>query len=728
MSNLEITKEGGVSQKREKSRGILLLEGLGCASCAGKIEREAGRIGGVSSASVDFAAKRLLLETDGSRNMDSVLQEAEEKIRAIEPHVKVLRTGAAETAEDSAAFQGKAVRNGVSVALFALAMLLNPPPWAALTLFFVSYVLSGGEVVLQALKNMMRGDFFDENFLMTVATVGAFAIGEYAEGAAVMIFFQTGELLQALAVNRSRRSIASLVGVRPDFANLKSGGKTETVAPSAVKIGELIAVRPGEKIPLDGTVTEGESLTDTSALTGESVPRNVRPGDEVMAGFINLSGLLTVRVTKVFGESAVAKILDLVQNATANKAPTEKFITRFSKKYTPAVLALALLIALIPPLALPGAQFSDWFYRALVFLVISCPCALVVSIPLGFFGGIGKASRNGILIKGSNFLEALNSVGVVVFDKTGTLTRGVFSVTAIEPEPGFGGEELLKYAAYAELHSGHPIARSVLAAYGSRVSQETVDNYREISGFGVAADISGRRVLAGNGRLMERENIVFTPSSQSGTVVYVAVDGIFAGSLVISDQLRPDAAETVSRLRALGVRSLAMLTGDNEAAAAAAAQSLGLDRYFAELLPHDKVLRVEELEKEKKTGEKLVFMGDGINDAPVLARADIGVAMGGLGSDAAIEAADVVIMTDEPSRLADAIEIAGKTRRLLWRNIVMVFAVKIAVLVLGALGVATMWEAVFADVGVSLLAVAHVLVFMRSGNPAPASAAPVVSE
>lgn len=589
--------------------------------------------------------------------------------------------------------------------LAAAAMLLPLGGLPELLLFLAAYLIVGGEVVLSAARNIIRGRVFDENFLMALATIGAFAIGEYPEGVAVMLFYQVGELFQGMAVNRSRRSITALMDIRPEFAYLKDGSGLRRVPPEEVEIGDIIVVKPGEKVPLDGTILEGSAMMDTSALTGESVPRSAEPGSQVLSGFINRNGVITVEVTQTFGESAVSKILELVQNAAGNKAKTENFITKFARAYTPLVVITALLLAVVPPLVISGATFSDWIYRALVFLVISCPCALVVSIPLGFFGGIGAASRSGILVKGSNYLEALNDAKIVVFDKTGTLTKGQFTVTGIYPAQGFTNEELLRTAAYAESHSSHPIAESVRAAYGQAIDMDVAENYDEISGHGISVTVEGKAVLAGNARLMEREGITASVPVQNGTVVHLAVDQRYAGHLVIADEVKEDSLQAVKALKALGIRKTVMLTGDTKAVAEAVGTTLGIDEIHAGLLPQHKVEAIERLEQEKGKRENIIFVGDGINDTPVLARADVGIAMGGLGSDAAIEAADIVIMTDEPSKIAAAIGIAKRTRRIVWQNIIFALAVKGLFLLLGAFGIATMWEAVFSDVGVTVLAV-----------------------
>lgn len=603
-------------------------------------------------------------------------------------------------------------------ALLAAAIWSPLDGWAQLALYIVAYLIAGGDIVLQACKNIIRGQVFDEYFLMSVATIGAFAIGEYPEGVAVMLFYQLGELFQGMAINRSRKSIQSLMDIRPDYANILvgSGDETKRVSPEDVRIGDRIVVRAGEKVPLDGIVKAGHSMVDTSALTGESVPRELEPGSDVLSGFVNKNGMLTIEVTKTFGESTVSRILDLVQNASSRKAKTEHFISKFARYYTPVVVILAALIAFVPPLVLSDAAFAEWIYRALVFLVISCPCALVVSIPLGFFGGIGAASRNGILVKGSNYLEALNDVKVVVFDKTGTLTKGVFNVTAIRPEGGRTEGELMELAAIAEAQSNHPIAESIRSAWAKDIRTQGVEGYDEVAGHGIRVRVDGREVLAGNAKMMEQAGITYTKPETIGTVVHVAEAGAYAGHLIIADEVKDDAAAAIQALKTLGIRKTVMLTGDAKAVGDAVGKQLGVDEVYAELLPQHKVERLEELEAGKSPKEKMVFVGDGINDTPVLARADVGVAMGGLGSDAAIEAADVVIMTDEPSRLASAIRIAKRTRMIVWQNIGFALGVKVIFLLLGVFGIATMWEAVFSDVGVTVLAVLNAMRVLRVKN------------
>ena len=608
------------------------------------------------------------------------------------------------------------IKLAVGGVLFFTALLADLPYWANIGIYLASYIIIGGDVLLKSIKNISRGEIFDENFLMAIATIGAFAIKEYPEAVAVMLFYQVGELLQDIAVSRSRNSIAELMDIRPDYANLVIGNKTKKVSPKEVKTEDIILIRPGEKVPLDGEVVEGKSVVDTTALTGESVPREVKEGDEILSGFINKNGVLKVKVTKEFEESTVSKILNLVENAAGKKAAAEKFITKFAKYYTPAVVGIAAALAIAPPLLIHEATFSQWLYRSLVFLVISCPCALVISIPLGFFGGIGSASRNGVLVKGGNYLEALNSLHTVVFDKTGTLTKGIFEVAGVYPQNGFSKDELLKYAAMSEEYSTHPIADSIKKAYGKKVDRSNIDSYEEISGMGIKAKIKGIDIYAGNAKLMNLLNVKYKEEDYIGTTVHIAVGGKYAGVLVISDELKEDAKETVEDLRKMGVKKISMLTGDSENVAKKVGSILNLDKVYAELLPHGKVEKLELLEKEKPPKGKLLFVGDGINDAPVLARADIGAAMGGLGSDAAIEAADIVLMTDEPSKLITAIKIAQKTRRIVWQNIIFAFGIKFAVLLLGAGGIASMWEAVFADVGVALLAVVNAMRIIRPQN------------
>jgi len=607
-------------------------------------------------------------------------------------------------------------------AIFAAGILIDKltlielSDYLILFVYVLSYLILGGNIVFRAIKGIFKGKIFDENFLMSIATIGAFVIGEYPEAVGVMLFYQVGELFQEMAVRKSKKSITNLMNIRPDYANLKKGDDYIKAAPDTVEIGDIIIVKPGEKIPLDGIVINGSSKLDTSALTGESVPRSAKVTDNVLSGCVNLSGVLTIEVTKVFGESTVSKIIDLVENASGKKAKTENFITVFARYYTPVVVILAVLIAVLPILFF-GGEWREWLHRALVFLVISCPCALVLSIPMGFFAGIGKSAKNGILIKGGNFLEAFNNLDTVVFDKTGTLTKGVFKVTNIETAEGFSKDTVIELAANAEVFSNHPIALSILNEYSNqkpdnKIDKNNLSDYTEVSGHGVSISFKGKTILAGNDKLMIKNNINFQVTQNTGTKVYIATDGKFAGCITISDEIKVDSKNAISMLKLKGVRKTVMLTGDTQRIAAVVADELCIDEVYADLLPHEKVEKVEllNIQKNKLTSKKtLAFIGDGINDAPVLAMADIGIAMGGLGSDAAIEAADVVLMTDEPSKLTIAIDIARFTKKIVWQNIIFALGIKGVFLVLGAFGIASMWEAVFADVGVSLLAVLNAM-------------------
>ena len=610
----------------------------------------------------------------------------------------------------------RTIRLAVGAVVYAIGMALTVfaklPTLAELAFLIVAYVILGWDVVWQAVKNITRGQVFDEHFLMSVSTIGAFAIGEYPEAVAVMLFYQVGEFFQSLAVKRSRKSISDLMDICPDSATVKRNGVLQVVSPESVEVGEIIVVKPGEKIPLDGIVVDGESMLDTKALTGESVPRSIRKGDEALSGCINQSGLLTLKVTKSFGESTVSKITDLVENASARKAPTENFITTFARYYTPVVVGMAAVLAIIPPLVL-GGGWSEWLRRGFVFLIVSCPCALVISIPLTFFGGIGAASKRGVLVKGSNYLEALNKVSVVVFDKTGTLTKGVFEVANIIPAAGYQKEQVLEYAAQAESYSNHPIAKSILATYGKPIDQKQFSGFEEISGHGISVMVQGKKVLAGNSKLMESEKIAYAACDAAGTKFYVAADGSYVGCILIADEVKPDSKCAIAELKKIGVEKTVMLTGDDERIGKSVADEIGLDAYYAQLLPDQKVEKLEMLDKQKRQGSKLAFVGDGINDAPVLARADVGIAMGGLGSDAAIEAADVVLMTDEPSKLVEAIDVAKATKRIVMQNIVIALGIKSVFLVLGALGMAGMWEAVFGDVGVTIIAVLNAMRILK---------------
>lgn len=596
-----------------------------------------------------------------------------------------------------------------SIILFAFSMIVKfENVWINNIIFLISYLLVGIKILKKAIKNILRGKVFDENFLMSLATVGAFAVGEFPEAAMVMILYQIGELFQDYAVNKSRKSIASLMDIRPDYANVYREDKIEKVNPSEVAIGEIIVVKPGEKIPLDGTVVEGTSMLDTSALTGESVPRKIEVGDDALSGTINETGLIKVKVTKPFGESTVNKILDLVENASSKKSKSEKFITKFAKYYTPTVVIIAVIIALIPPLIIQDATFKEWIYKALSFLVVSCPCALVISIPLGFFGGIGGASKLGILIKGSNALEALADVETVVFDKTGTLTKGVFEVQDVKNFE-IEKEELVRLVAHAEKFSTHPVAESVKRFYNNEINENIIGNIEEIGGYGIIANIENKEVLVGNDKLMAKKNIAYEKCGEAGTILYVAIDNKFVGYILISDKIKDDSEKALKELKKMNIKKTVMLTGDRKEAANSVGEKLKLDEVFSELLPDGKVEKVEELMKVKSSKGKLAFVGDGINDAPVLVVSDVGIAMGGLGSDAAIEAADIVIMTDEPSKISKAIKISKKTMRIVKENIVFALAVKFIVLLLTVIGVSTMWEAVFADVGVSVIAILNSL-------------------
>ena len=610
----------------------------------------------------------------------------------------------------------KKTRNKIIIAaiLFVIALTINfPNEWINKIIFIVSYLIVGAEIVKEAIENILKGDVFDENFLMTIATIGAFGIGEFPEAVAVMLFYQVGELFQSYAVDKSRKSIASLMDIRPDYANLLKDNEVEKVSPDEVKIGNIILVKPGEKVPLDGIVLEGESMLDTSSLTGESVPKKVFVGDEILSGCINQTGVLKIQVTKEFSESTVSKILELVENASSKKSKAENFITKFAKYYTPIVVIIAVLLAIVPPLLVQNQEFSDWLYRALSFLVVSCPCALVISIPLSFFGGLGGASKMGVLIKGSNYLEALANTEIVVFDKTGTLTKGVFEVQKVEAE-NMPYEELLRIAAYAESYSNHSIATSIKKAYSKKIEQSKVLETKEIAGQGIEAKVEEKEVLVGNEKLMQQRNISYTKCEEAGTIVYIAINNQYAGYILISDQIKKDSQIAIEELKKHGLKQVVMLTGDRKNVGEQVAKQLKLDKAYTELLPHQKVEKLEELLKQKSSKGKLIFVGDGINDAPVLAISDIGVAMGALGSDAAIEAADIVIMTDEPSKISDAIKLSKKTMRIVKQNIIFAITIKVAVLILSALGLSTMWEAVFADVGVSIIAIVNALRVLKT--------------
>ena len=681
----------------------LTLEGLNCANCARKIEEKVGRMEGVKESNLNFTTTTLNVKLEKKVKEEHVINEIKKIVESLEPHVKVEKKVYGKATIKKAKFTVKSTLI-IGAVLYLFAVIGDFQGTLGLILFGASYLLIGGEVVLTAIKNIAKGQVFDENFLMTVATIGAFTINQYPEAVAVMLFYEIGETIQGYAVNKSRSSISSLMDIRADYANLIINGKEERVSPETVKVEDVILVKPGEKVPLDGVVIEGESFIDTSVLTGESVPRKIVPNDEILSGGINTSGLLKVKVTKKFGESTVSRILEMVENAASKKADTEKFITKFAKVYTPIVVVLAILIAVIPSIFIKDALFSTWLYRALVFLVVSCPCALVVSVPLGFFAGIGGASKKGVLVKGSNYLELLKDLETVVFDKTGTLTEGVFSVTEINTN-GIDKEKLIEVAAMAESFSNHPIAISIIKEYGKEIDKEVIKAYKEILGRGIKAVINNEEVLVGNSKLMSEFNILYNEVDSIGTVVYCAINGEFKGSIVISDKIKENAAEALINLKKAGVKKTVMLTGDNKKTAYKVGKKINIDEIHSELLPLDKVREVEELLKRSNKNGKLAFVGDGVNDAPVLARADIGIAMGGIGSDAAIEAADIVLMKDDINALVDAINISKKTNKILWQNIVFALGIKILVMVLGTFGIANMWTAVFADVGVTIIAI-----------------------
>ena len=709
---------------------MLSIEGLDCPNCAAKVERKINTLEGIKEANVDFLGKKIVVLADEISENELVeliqteVDKIEDGVKVFVPKVQAGESSSEE--EDTGKIKKKLLIGGI---LFVLGIFVPKTLFIPkLAVFLVSYLVIGGDVLLSAFKNILNGQVFDENFLMAIATIGAFAIGEYPEGVAVMLFYQLGELLQGIAVNNSRKSIVSLMDIRPDYANIKVGEGIKKVSPEEIKVGEIIVVKPGEKVPLDGKIVKGASTFDTSALTGESLPREAKAGDDVLSGFINKNGLIEIQVAKVFSESTVSKILYLMENAGSKKSKTENFITKFARYYTPAVVITALIVAIFPPLLIQGATFSDWIYRALIFLVVSCPCALVISIPLGFFGGIGGASRHGILIKGTNYLEVLNDLESVVMDKTGTLTKGIFKVTEVNAENNIKINDfqnnkteltkplLLKYAAHIEKFSNHPIAQSIVAEYEnsvSKVDENVVKDFEEISGFGIKVNINNHQFLAGNSKLMNLGNITFDKKENLGTAIYLAADGKYIGNILISDEVKEDSARAIKGMKENGVKEIVMLTGDNEAIGKNIAEKLGIDKVFTELLPNEKVEKLEEIYKTKSEKGKVAFVGDGINDAPVLARADLGIAMGGAGSDAAIEAADVVIMNDEPSKIVTAIKIAKKTKEIVWQNITVAFAIKIVVMALGLFGDATMWEAVFADVGVALLAVLNATRVLR---------------
>ncbi len=717
--------------------------GMDCTSCAMKIEGAVEKLAGVAEISVVVATGRMIVTYDPARVSEADIKqrvtalgytivEGQSKSPAKQSshdhsshdhsshdHSSHDHSSHDDGDEDDGHNHGggevdlkrEGLLVGVVITLFVLGSVfeetLHNTPYSIgeYAVFIPAYLLSGWTVLTTAGRNILRGQVFDENFLMTIATVGAIAIHKLPEAVGVMLFFKAGELFQESAVSKSRRSISALLEIRPDAANLKTANGIEVVSPERIQVGDTIVIKPGEKVPLDGEIIEGNSQVDTSALTGESVPRTVNVGENVLAGMINQTGLLTVTVTKLFGESSIARILDLVENASAKKAATEKLMTRIARRYTPIVVISSLLVALIPPLVIPGATRAEWVYRALVLLVISCPCGLVISIPLSYFGGLGGAAKRGILVKGATFLDTLSGVKAIAFDKTGTLTKGVFKVTEIVPYNGFKQDDLLRIAAEAEANSNHPIAKSIRTAYNRPIDKSSISNYTEIAAHGIQATIEGKLVLAGNDRLMHRENITHDTCNVEGTVVHLAVDRIYAGYIIIADEIKEDAVQAIRDLKAAGVERVMMLTGDSQAVAKRIAKTLGVDTFAAELLPEDKVAAIEKLLGEFQKKGKVAFVGDGINDAPVIARADVGIAMGGLGSDAAIETADVVLMTDDPSKVAEAIQVGKKTHAIVMQNIIFALTIKVIFIGLGLLGLATMWEAVFADVGVALVAI-----------------------
>ena len=739
----------------------LVLNGLDCANCANKIETKVNKINGVKEATVNFSTTLLIAEIKEESLKDEIINEIKSIVKKLEPDVKVEEklnnkvikntTSECKGSCCSTSFENGEVKkctektkinknethnhthsNGLSennagvieyikenimliigTLIYLVALAYNGNNNSVyIILFIASYLVIGGEVILTALKNITNGEIFDENFLMSIATIGAFFIGEYPEAVAVMLFYQIGEVFQGYAVNKSRKSISSLMNIRADYANVLRSNNEVKVSPEDVSLNEVILIKPGERVPLDGVVLSGESFLDTSALTGESVPREIKAGDEILSGEINNSGVLKVRVTKEYGESTVARILELVENASNKKAPTEKFITKFSKIYTPIVVLVAVLVAIIPPIFIKGAVFSEWLYKALSLLVVSCPCALVVSIPLGFFSGIGAASKKGVLVKGGNYLEALKESEIIVFDKTGTLTKGVFKVTSINAK-NISKDELLEITALGEANSNHPIAVSIAEAYGKKINKNEIESYKEVAGHGVEAIIRGKNVLLGNSKLMIKNNIFYDKVNTIGTIVHIAINSEYKGNIIISDEIKENVKEAIVELKNAGIKKTVMLTGDSKEVAEKVANDIGIDEVYSELLPSDKVNKLEEVLNKKVGNGKVLFVGDGINDAPVLARADIGIAMGGVGSDAAIEAADVVLMKDKIESISDAIRISRKTNKILWQNIIFSLFIKVAVMILVVAGLTNMWAAVFADVGVTLLAVLNSMRIIR---------------
>jgi Cd2+/Zn2+-exporting ATPase len=694
------------------------LKNIDCASCAAKIENELSKMPEVKFVAVNFASSTIQIDAPDIEEVKQKIKEIEPEAELIETQDKILSNiSDYNFKKELAENKPELIKIFVTLMLLALGLIFEkeihstPYQIAEYLIFIPAYLISGWGVLKGAVKSISKGKIFNEHFLMSIATLGAIAIDEMPEAVAVMLFYVIGELFQNIAVNRSRKSVKALLEIRPDYANIKINGDVKRVSPTEVHPGQIIVVKPGEKIPLDGIVREGNSFVDTSALTGESVPRSVKENETVLAGMINKSGLLTVEVTKEFGESSISKILELVENASSKKAETEKFITTLARYYTPVVVFGALLLAVIPPLFFAGQTFTDWVYRALVVLVISCPCALVISIPLGYFGGIGGASRKGILVKGSNYLDALTKIKTVVFDKTGTLTKGEFKVTEIKSANGFKEEDILKYAAYAEANSSHPIAKSILEAYNNRIQHNEILEVKEISGHGIKAKINSDEIIVGNDKLLHKENIEHDLCDIEGTVVHIAINKRYAGYIVISDSLKDEAVEAINELNKLKIKTV-MFSGDNKRSSEAFAKKLGIKEYYSELLPENKVEHLERLLSTAHDG-KIAFVGDGINDAPVIARADVGIAMGALGSDAAVETADVVLMTDSPMQVVHSIEIAKRTRTIGWQNIGFAMGVKLFFILLGAFGIATMWEAVFGDMGVAIIAILNAMRVMK---------------
>ena len=734
--------------QQEKIKETIRLEGISCPDCLQKIESAVSKLSEVESCSVNIITKDLSFTTTNSKNIKLLKETVIEKIKSVDHDIEInLDTASTNNKKNNTTEsdnKNRLVLIIIGAVLFCAALVLHNYFTIKIILYIAAYILIGYDVVLKAFNDIIHGKVFDENFLIVLATLGAFCVGEFPEAVAVILLYKIGTYLEEKAVNKSRNAIKSLMDIKPEYANLIKGKSIEKVSPESIKIGNKILIKPGEKVPLDGVVIKGNSFVDTKAITGESTPRKVNKDDKIYSGSINGSEVLTVKVEKIFSESTISRILELVQNASVNKSKTETFFTKFARVYTPAVVIIALCLAVLPPLFVAEYSFIDWIYRALIFLVVSCPCAMVISIPLTFFGGIGAASKKGILIKGGNYIDALNNVETVIFDKTGTLTKGVFKVVNILSENGFSEEQILKYAAYAESLSNHPIAASIKSKYKEELDNETINNYSEISGHGISCIIDKKQILCGNKKLLAKFGVDFKNTDETGTIVYLAIDNIFAGSIIISDELKPDSKAAIAELKNIGIKYSVILSGDNAKTTQAVAEELSVDKYHAELLPEDKLTKLEEIEEKLHSNphkgicssyklfhifqklidpdnhkdcfkeRKLAFVGDGINDAPVITRADVGIAMGGLGADAAIEAADVVLMNDNPSMLPEAIKISKKTKRIVYQNITFALSIKTLVLLLAAFGMATMWEAVFADVGVTILAVFNSLRILKN--------------